>query len=114
MPNYVLLLRDDPATFADLSPAQMEAIILRYVEWRKSRMANGQIVGGHRLQDGSGKVLAKGGAVTDGPFTEAKEVMAGLFVIAAKDYDEAVAIAATCPHTEFGTIEVREVQPMRA
>ncbi len=113
MPNYVLLLRDDPAVFAGLSPAQMEAIILRYVEWRKSRTANGQIAGGHKLQDGSGRVLAKGGAVTDGPFTEAKEVMGGLFIIAASDYEEAVAIAATCPHADFGSIEVREVQPMR-
>ena len=114
MPNYILFLRDDPAVFAQTSPAEMEAVIMRYAEWRKARLASGQIVGGHKLRDGSGKVLSHGGGVTDGPFTESKEIMAGLFVIAAANYDEAVAIAATCPHTEFGSIEIREVEPMRA
>jgi hypothetical protein len=113
MQNYVLLLRDDPAVFTSLSPAQIEVVINRYAEWRKSRMVSGQVVGGSKLRDGSGKVLA-GGTIKDGPFTEAKEVMAGFFIIAAKDYDEAVAIASTCPHMDFGTIEIREVESMRA
>jgi hypothetical protein len=49
-------------------------------------------------------------AVTDGPFTEGKEVMGGLFVIEAGSYDEAVAIADGCPHLDFGSIEVREIE----
>ena len=116
MPNYILFLRDDPAVFAQASPAEIEAIIMRYAEWRKARTASGQVTGGHKLRDGTGKVLSRGGGggVTDGPFTESKEIMAGLFIIAAANYEEAAAIAATCPHTEFGTIEIREVEPMRA
>lgn len=113
MPNFILLLRDDPSAFDKFSPAEMEAIIMRYAEWRKSKTASGQVLLGHKLRDGSGKILADG-KVTDGPFVEAKEVMAGLFIIEAKDYDEAVAIASTCPHMQFGSIEVREVQPPRA
>jgi hypothetical protein len=38
-------------------------------------------------------------------------VVGGVFVIAANGYDEAAAIAATCPHAEFGTIEVRQIEP---
>jgi hypothetical protein len=116
MPNYALFLRDDPKVFAALSPSEIEGVIMRYYEWRTSRAAAGQVIGGHKLVDGTGKVLKQGAAGNpiDGPFTEAKEVMAGLFIIAAKDYDEAVAIAATCPHVDFGTIEIREIQPMRA
>ncbi len=34
MPHYILLLRDNPAQFADISPAEMEAIIGKYAAWR--------------------------------------------------------------------------------
>ena len=37
--------------------------------------------------------------------------MGGLFVIEAESYDEAVELCKDCPHLDFGTIEVREVQP---
>lgn len=33
MPKYMLLLHDDPASFADVSPEQMQKIIERYVSW---------------------------------------------------------------------------------
>jgi hypothetical protein len=38
-------------------------------------------------------------------------VMGGLFVIEAGSYDEVVALASDCPHLDFGSIEIREVQP---
>jgi hypothetical protein len=37
-------------------------------------------------------------------------VMAGFFLIEAANYDEAVEAAKTCPHMDFGTIEVRQIQ----
>ena len=50
--------------------------------------------------------------ILDGPFAEAKEVIAGYFVIEAPDVESAVAIAAKCPNAEFGSVEVREIVPM--
>lgn len=47
--------------------------------------------------------------ITDGPFAEAKEVVGGYFVVAAKDRDAATALAARCPHARWGAIEVREI-----
>jgi hypothetical protein len=38
MPSYLLLLHEDPATFAELSPADMQAIVARYADWTR-RMA---------------------------------------------------------------------------
>jgi hypothetical protein len=52
--------------------------------------------------------------VTDGPFTEGKEVLGGFFTIEAAAYDKAIEIANTCPHLDFGSIEVREVEVMPA
>jgi hypothetical protein len=63
--------------------------------------------------DGEGRVLQKQNgklSVIDGPFAEAKEVLGGFFVIEAANYDEAVEAAKTCPHMEFGTIEVRQIE----
>ena len=49
----------------------------------------------------------------DGPYSEAKEVMGGFFVIEAADYDEAVKISSDCPHLRAGRrIELRQVDPL--
>jgi hypothetical protein len=50
--------------------------------------------------------------VTDGPFTETKEVIGGFFLIDCKNRKEAIEIAKKCPHNRVGTVEVREVIPM--
>jgi hypothetical protein len=52
-------------------------------------------------------------AVTDGPFAETKEQLAGFYLIDAKDLDEALAIAAKIPPARVGSIEVRPIRPIR-
>jgi hypothetical protein len=48
--------------------------------------------------------------VTDGPFSEAKEVLGGFNLIEAKDMDEAVQIASEFPWARTGCVEVRPVR----
>lgn len=48
--------------------------------------------------------------VTDGPFTEAKEVLGGYWLIDVKSRDEAIAWASRCPAGDNEIIEVRQVQ----
>jgi hypothetical protein len=45
--------------------------------------------------------------VTDGPHAESKEVVRGFAVVAAASREEAVEIAARCPHARWGIVEVR-------
>ena len=54
-----------------------------------------------------------GGAtkVTDGPYAEAREVIGGLFIVEANSYEEVVELSKDCPHLDFGSIEIREVDP---
>ncbi|MCW5604777.1 MAG: YciI family protein [Burkholderiales bacterium] len=52
-------------------------------------------------------------AVTDGPFAETKEQLAGFYMIDAKDLDEAIRIASGIPPARLGSIEVRPVRPIR-
>lgn len=52
-------------------------------------------------------------SVTDGPFAETKECLAGFYMIEAKDLDEAIRIASRIPPAQAGSIEVRPVRPIR-
>jgi hypothetical protein len=51
--------------------------------------------------------------ITDGPFAETKEALAGFYLVDAADLDEAIAIASTIPPAREGTIEVRPVRDLR-
>ncbi|EDP64557.1 DGPF protein [alpha proteobacterium BAL199] len=50
--------------------------------------------------------------VTDGPFTEAKEVVGGYWMIQVKSREEAIEWASRCPGADNETIEIRQVQEM--
>ena len=52
-------------------------------------------------------------SITDGPFAETKEQLAGFYMIEARDLDEAIAIAARIPPARVGSIEVRPIRPIR-
>jgi len=60
------------------------------------------------------RVSFEGGrsSVTDGPFTEAKEVVGGYWLIDVKSREEAIEWAKRCPGAENEVIEVRQVQEM--
>lgn len=50
--------------------------------------------------------------VTDGPFAETKEQLAGFYLVDAENLDAAVAIASTIPPAREGTVEVRPVREL--
>ncbi|MGH8179675.1 MAG: YciI family protein [Steroidobacteraceae bacterium] len=52
-------------------------------------------------------------SVTDGPFAETKEQLAGFYLIEAHDLNEAIQIAAKIPPAEVGCVEVRPIRPIR-
>ncbi len=52
-------------------------------------------------------------SVTDGPFAETKEQLAGFYLVEAKDMDEAIEIAAKIPPARVGSIEVRPVRELK-
>lgn len=115
MAKFMLILREDPATFAALSPDEMQSIINEYRLWGEKMGQAGKLAGGEKLRDEGGRnVTARSGTVvaTDGPYAEAKEVIGGFFIIEAADYAEAEGLAAGCPHVRFGTIELRQVDDM--
>ena len=112
MPRYVLLILDDPSREWS-SPPEAGAELAKMGRFAGELAQQGKLQGGNRLKPMAEavRVRARGGrpVVTDGPFTEAKEMVGGFFVIEAANRDEAVEIAGRCPHTALGPVEVREV-----
>jgi hypothetical protein len=85
-PDYLALL--------DRYPAQVEEL-------------GGRITTGFALEPSTTATSIRGDAVTDGPFIEAKEVVAGFFILEAPDLDVAIRIARLNPATIDGGVEVR-------
>jgi len=52
-------------------------------------------------------------SITDGPFAETKEQLAGFYMIEARDLDEAIQLASKIPPARVGSIEVRPIRPIR-
>lgn len=52
-------------------------------------------------------------SVTDGPFAETKEQLAGFYLVEARDLNEAIQLAAKIPPAAVGSIEVRPIRPIR-
>jgi hypothetical protein len=112
MAQFMLILHDNPAAWAQVAPSEIQRIIGEYVAWRKGLEARGRFVSSAKLTDDGGKSLAKAGGqirVVDGPYAEAKEVVGGYFIVEADGYDDAVALCRDCPHLTYDRIEVRQL-----
>ena len=115
MSQFLLLLNYKPAVFGDFSPEQIQATIEEYRAWTSRLIDEKRLLGNNKLADDPGKIIhGEGGdvIVTDGPFSETKEMLGGYYVIEAEDYKAAIEIARTSPHMRFGNIVVREIQPL--
>lgn len=105
MKKYLYVFRGGDAGYENQSPEQMQAHMQRWGEWMAKVKAEG-----YPLQQ-DGKVVGPGGKiVTDGPFTEGKEIVGGYVHLDAESLDHAVELSKDCPIFEFGgTTEVREI-----
>jgi len=78
---------------------------------------SGQCLASEALQpvETATTVRVRNGKVTvsDGPFAETKEALAGFYLIEARDLNEAIQLASKIPPARVGSIEVRPVRPIR-
>jgi hypothetical protein len=108
MPQYMLLLYGYP-NYQQMSPEEMQKATEKYMAWRNLPITRD----GQRLDVDSGRVIrpqAGKPRVSDGPYSETKEIFAGYYTIEAASYDEAVKHALSHPHLEYnGLVEVRHI-----
>ena len=78
---------------------------------------NGELIAGEALESvrTATTVRVRNGrvSVTDGPFAETKEQLAGFYLVEARDLNEAIRIAAGIPPARVGSIEVRPIRTLQ-
>lgn len=91
-----------------LSPNELQKIMGEYKDW-VGRLGENYL-GGQRLEDNGALLTSKTDKImTDGPFLESKEIIAGFFMVQAKNLDEANKIVQSSPHLGLYSIEVRPI-----
>ncbi len=104
MKEFLLLLKGDGMNH--LSPEELQNTLEEYQAWVE-RLGD-RYLGGQRLEERGALLQDKtADIITDGPFLEAKEIIAGYFLIQAQSQEEANEIARTSPHLGLYAIEVR-------
>lgn len=112
--KYMLLVHHDEAIFGTFSPARQQQMLDESIALTHRLHAAGQYHSASPLLPASTAAIVRmrdgKGFVTDGPFIETREQIAGYFLIEAKDRDAAIAIAKRVPGAQIGTVEVRPVK----
>ena len=112
MADFLFLFRGDDPREAGFSPEEMQQYFQKWRDWSTSMVERNVFLGGHPLERDTGTVLRADGVVSDGPYAESKEIIAGYIAVSVDAFDEAVEIARGCPIFEIGgTVEVRTLMP---
>ena len=109
--RYVLIMCDDDARLKSPVDLAADPVHERWLALARQRgLVSGEVL---RPTVDATTVRVRDGrtVVTDGPFTETKDVVGGFAVIDCTDLDEAIDIAAGHPFAASGCIEVRPVWP---
>lgn len=109
--KYLLLVHHDEVAFMKIDEAKRQQMLEESVQLTHQLHTSGQYVSASPLQPAATAAIVRvrdgKQAVTDGPFVETKEQLAGYFLINAKDLNEAIRIATRVPGARIGTVEVR-------
>lgn len=103
MKQFLLLLKGKKEL--DYSPEQLQKRLEEYREWVLTIQDN--YVTDNRLERTGAHINQKNEIKTDGPFLEAKEIIAGFIIIKATDLDEAIFISKSSPLLNYFEIYVR-------
>lgn len=116
--HFLLLIYIDPALAQTLPADAHDALMRGCLQHADTLQARGTLLMSQRLQavDNARTLRTRHAraTVTDGPFAETREVLAGFNLIEAADADEAMHIARQFPWSAYGSIEVRPVDDLQA
>ena len=109
--RYLCLIYLDESGLAAMPERDMNELNARHLRLNEELLRSGHFVEAEALQPAAAAtcVRVRNGkaALTDGPYAETKEMVAGFYVIEARDLNEAIQVAARLPSAPLGTVEVR-------
>jgi hypothetical protein len=109
--RYLCLIYHDERTLASLPDEEMNQLNACHLAYNEELLAGGRFIEAEALEPPAAAtcVRVRNGRVnlTDGPYAETKEMVAGFYLVEARDLNEAIQIAANLPSAHLGIIEVR-------
>ena len=114
--RYMLLIYGSEADAASMTREERVALMQGHAIFANEALTRGILAGGAPLQPThtattvrvrKGKII-----ITDGPFAETKEQLAGTYILNCKDLDEAIEMATRIPDALHGSIEIRPIMEL--
>ena len=109
--RYVCFVHVDPELIGALSPEDDRRQQLESVAFDEELTRSGHMIAAHPIQSAQTATIIRNRdgqiSMTDGPYVESKEHLGGLFLLEAKDLNEALSLASKAPVTRYGSVEVR-------
>ena len=114
--KYLLMCCHEEKKMDDMSKSECDAIIDETSAYCGTLEKSGHLIAAEPLEPVQTAVTVRVRtgklSVTDGPFAETKEQVAGFFLINARDLNEAIQVASKFPSVRFGSMEVRPVMEL--
>jgi hypothetical protein len=116
--KFMLLIYNDSTLHHALPQAEADAMMRECLTHADELRREGHLIESQMLEgaETAKSLRTRNGRskVTDGPFSEAKEVLGGFNLIEARDMEEAIRIAALFPWSRTGCVEIRPVRDISA
>jgi hypothetical protein len=114
--RYMLLIYGSEARTALMTQEECIALMQAHAAFASEVQKRGLLIGGEPLQPTTTaktvRIRRGQTLITDGPFAETKEQLAGSYVLNCKDLDEAIEMATRIPDAVYGSIEIRPVMEL--
>lgn len=107
MAEYLILIYEDEKAWANADEQTYKSTLAGHRAFGEKHAA--ALKGGNALWASDTATSVRQGTVTDGPFAETKEGLAGYYLVEAANLDDAIAVAKDVP-APFGGVEVRPVR----
>lgn len=112
--KYLLLVHHNEESFSKMSEGTRKAMLEESIQLCHQLHGKGQYVHASPLQPVATTTVIRvqdgKRSVTDGPFIETREQLAGYFLVDAQDLDEAIDIAGRIPGARIGAVEIRPLR----
>lgn len=114
--KYLALIYYEEKTIDAMTQSEWQSLNRECVACGEDLRSSGHMLGGNALHPTStatslrvrdGKMV-----ITDGPFAETKEQLAGFYLLDARDLNEAIQLASKIPPARLGSIEIRPVREL--
>lgn len=111
MSKFLFVYRNTTESYSNMSPEEMQRILQKWQTWIAEGIRQGWMVEAGDGLRREGRVVNAKKVVSDGPFSEAKEVVGGFSIVQADTLDTATELAKGCPiFQRGGSVEVRPLQ----